>query len=224
MIQMSNVYKNYKNNEILINASMTINKGEIVYITGESGCGKSTIIKLLTKEEDVKHGNITIGNINITKLKKAKEIQNYRRQIGIVFQDYRLIQEMTVFENLRFVLEYLGWKKKDILPKINSISNELGITHLLKKKAQTLSGGEQQRVAIARAIINNPKILYADEPTGNLDEKNKEEVLNLFEKINQMYGTTIIIVTHDKEIIGNTDKHVLTISNKRLIDKVMSVG
>lgn len=224
MISMKNVYKSYGKKEVLINTNLLINKGDFVYITGESGCGKSTVIKILTRQEDITHGHIQVGKIDITKLKKPSEIQEYRRQIGIVFQDYQLIEEMTAKDNLKFVLEYLGWKRKDILPKIQSVASELGIEHLLNKKVSTLSGGEQQKIAIARAIINDPKIIFADEPTGNLDSKAKSEVINMFEKINRDRGVTVIIVTHDNELINSDTYDVYTINKGRLINKAYSVG
>ena len=131
---------------------------------------------------------------------------------------------MTTKDNLKFVLEYLGWKKKDILPKIKSVASELGIEHLLDKKVSTLSGGEQQKIAIARAIINDPKIIFADEPTGNLDSKAKYEVIKLLEKINRERRVTVVIVTHDNELINSDIYDVYTINNGRLINKVYSVG
>lgn len=224
MISMKNVYKSYGKKEVLTNTNLLINKGDFVYITGESGCGKSTVIKILTKQEDTTHGHIQVGKIDITSLKKTSDIQAYRRQIGIVFQDYQLIEEMTTKDNLKFVLEYLGWKKKDILPKIKSVASELGIEHLLDKKVSTLSGGEQQKIAIARAIINDPKIIFADEPTGNLDSKAKYEVIKLLEKINRERRVTVVIVTHDNELINSDIYDVYTINNGRLINKVYSVG
>lgn len=224
MIEMKNVYKNYGKREVLINTHLSIQKGDFVYITGESGCGKSTVIKILTKQENINHGHIRVGQIDLTKLKKAGEIQEYRRQIGIIFQDFQLIEEMPARDNLKFVLEYLGWKKKDIKPKIEKVANELGITNLLNKKVATLSGGEQQKIAIARAIINDPKIIFADEPTGNLDAKSKLEVMDIFKKINETRGVTVIIVTHDTDLINADEDSVYTISNGRLLSKSNSVG
>lgn len=223
MIKLLNIYKKYKSVEVLKNTNLYINKGELAFLTGVSGSGKSTIIKLLTKQEDPTHGSIIVNDLDISKIKRSKDIQKYRQNIGIVFQDYQLIQEMTVYENLKFVLEYLGANSKTIKNKILEICSELDIAELLHKKVETLSGGEQQRVAIARAIINNPQIIVADEPTGNLDPKAKEEIINIFEQLNRK-GTTIIIVTHDIEIINNTLHKVYELSDGYIIPKVISVG
>lgn len=219
-----NVYKNYKDSEVLKNTNLHINEGEFIYLTGESGSGKSTIIKLLTKQEDVTDGSILIQGKNISSLKRKNDIQKYRQNIGIVFQDYQLIQEITVYENLKFVLDYLGCKNKEITARITKIAEELNITNLLYKKVETLSGGEQQRVAIARAVINNPAILLADEPTGNLDMRNKKEVIKIFEEINKK-GTTVIIVTHDMELLATEQQNkVYTIMNGRVVQKSVAVG
>lgn len=224
MIRLLNVYKKYKNTEVLKNTNLQIDQGELVFLTGPSGSGKSTIIKLLTKQESLTNGSILVDGVDISKLKKIKDIQSYRRSIGIVFQDYQLIQEMSVLDNLKFVLEYLGEKNtKEIKSKIESVCNELGIGHTLNKKVETLSGGEQQRVAIARSIINNPKLIVADEPTGNLDPKTKDEIINIFKMIN-LKGTTIIIVTHDPDIISNTEYPVYTLTDGRVVRKVDAVG
>lgn len=223
MIKLLNVYKKYKSIEVLKNTNLHVNKGELVFLTGVSGSGKSTIIKLITKQENATNGTITVNNLDISKIKKRKEIQKFRQSIGIVFQDYQLIQEMTVYENLKFVSEYLGTRKKIIKSRILEICSDLDIVDLLHKKIETLSGGEQQRVAIARAIINNPQIIVADEPTGNLDPKTKEEIINIFENLNQK-GATIIIVTHDTDIINNTSHKVYELLDGCIIPKVISVG
>lgn len=223
MIKLVNVYKKYKDNDVLKNTNLHINKGELVFLTGVSGSGKSTIIKLLTKQENSTHGSIIVNDVDISKIKKRKEIQKFRQSIGIVFQDYQLIKEMTVHENLKFILEYLGANSKTIKSRILEICSELDIADILHKKVETLSGGEQQRVAIARAIINKPQIIVADEPTGNLDPKAKEEIINIFEHLNNK-GTTIIIVTHDIEIINNTLHKVYELSDGYIVPKVIAVG
>ena len=223
MIKLLNVYKNYKSIEVLKNTNLTIQKGELIFLTGVSGSGKSTIIKMLTKQENPSNGSIVVNGTDISKLKKSKEIQKYRQNIGIVFQDYQLIKEMSVRDNLKFVLEYLGTDSKMIKTRIYDVCSELGIIDLLNKKVETLSGGEQQKAAIARAIINNPDIIVADEPTGNLDPKAKEDIIRIFYELNQK-GTTIIVVTHDLEIINTTLKKVYELIDGKIIAKVMSVG
>ena len=223
MIKLLNVYKKYKSIEVLKNANLTVEQGELIFLTGVSGSGKSTIIKMLTKQDDPSNGSIIVNRTDISKLKKTKEIQKYRQKIGIVFQDYQLIKEMTVRDNLKFVLEYLGTDSKAIKTRIYDICSELGIIELLNKKVETLSGGEQQKAAIARAIINNPDIIVADEPTGNLDPKAKEDIIRIFQELNKK-GATIIIVTHDIEIINSTLNKVYELIDGKIIAKVMSVG
>lgn len=220
MILMKNVYKNYDKRGILVNANFSVSKGDFLYIAGGSGCGKSTIIKLLTKQEEVTQGYIRIGKIDITSLKRHSEIQEYRRQIGIVFQDYQLIQEISAKDNLKAALSYLGCKSKDINIKIKKVSSELGITHLLDKKVSTLSGGEQQKVAIARAIINDPKVIFADEPTGNLDSKSGNEIMGIFQQLNEE-GATIIMVTHEPEIAMHTKRMIVCRDGEIIEDKLV---
>ena len=234
MIKCTNIYKSYKNKrtknykknkdkEVFKNASLFVKEGELVYLTGKSGTGKSTLIKLLTKQESVNSGLISVNGVEISSLKKAEDIQRYRRMIGVIYQDYQLIQEMTVFDNLKFVLEYLGEKNQTLIKKkIEMVCEDLDIKDTLYRKVETLSGGEQQRVAIARAIINNPKVILADEPTGNLDHNTKKEIINIFNKINSR-GTTIVIVTHDESIIKSTPHKVYCVNNGRITHKTNAI-
>lgn len=219
MIRFLDVTKGYENGkDILSNTNLDIEKGEFVFLVGKSGAGKSTLVKLIRLDERQNEGVIVVDGRDTKEIKKSKEIQKYRRKIGTVFQDYQLIREKTVYENLSFVLEYLGYKKKDIKERISKISTEMGIENMLKSKVFTLSGGEQQRVAIARAMMNEPVILLADEPTGNLDEENGLIVLELLKKINEN-GTTVIIVTHDTKLINiYSDRKIFKLENGEILD------
>ncbi|MBQ3420071.1 MAG: ATP-binding cassette domain-containing protein [Romboutsia sp.] len=217
MIRFLDVCKQYENGKIVLsNTNLDIEQGDFVFLLGKSGVGKSTVIKLIRLDERQNKGVIVIDGKDTTKIKKIKEVQKYRQNIGTVFQDYQLIAEKTVYENLSFVLEYLGYKRKDIKAKINKVASEIGIEHILKSKVYTLSGGEQQRVSIARAILNEPKILLADEPTGNLDEENGLMVLELLKKINER-GTTVVIVTHDTKLIDiYEDRKIYKLEDKKI--------
>lgn len=225
MIRFLDVVKTYDfKNNILNKVNLDIEEGDFVFLLGRSGAGKSTLIKLIRLDETHDEGVIVINGKDVKEIKKAKEIQAYRRFIGTVFQDYQLIKEKTVYENLSFVLEYLGYKKKYVKTRIVELSAQLEIEHILNKKVLTLSGGEQQRVAIARAIINKPSILLADEPTGNLDEENALTVLKLLKQINES-GTTVIIVTHDTKLLDiYENKKVFRIENGEIFDMTNTVG
>lgn len=219
MIRFLDVVKTYDFKKNILNkVNLDIEEGEFVFLLGKSGAGKSTLIKLIRLDERQDEGVIVIDGKDIKEIKKNKEIQNYRRCIGTVFQDYQLIKEKTVYENLSFVLEYLGYKKKYVKKRISELSSQIGIENMLNQKVYTLSGGEQQRVAIARAIINKPSILLADEPTGNLDEENALIVLELLKEINKA-GTTVIIVTHDTKLLDiYEDRKVFKIDNGEILD------
>lgn len=219
MIRFFNVTKQYDKNKVILNKiNLYIEKGDFTFLTGKSGAGKSTLIKLIRLDERPDDGIIIVNGKETREIKKSKVIQDYRRNIGTVFQDYQLIKEKTVFENLSFVLEYLGYKKKDIKKRIEEVSTEIGIDTIIHKKVCALSGGEQQRVAIARAMMNKPKILLADEPTGNLDEENGLIVLELLKKINDS-GTTVVIVTHDMKLVDVYEgRKVYILENNTLTD------
>jgi len=203
MIKIDNVYKTYEDGTHAVNGmSLTIKDGEFVYITGATGSGKSTLIKLINAEEILDRGRIEVGSFNVGRLKKRK-IPMYRRTIGVVFQNYRLLPKKTVFENVAYALEVADADPKRIRPRVREVLKLVGLTDKSTAFPHQLSGGQQQRVAIARAIANRPKVLIADEPTGNLDPETSDNIITLFEKINAEQGTTVLIVTHDTVVIKN---------------------
>ncbi len=215
MIQFCNVTKIYDNGTAALNnINIKIEKGDFLFIVGPSGAGKSTLLSLLFREELPTKGQIFIGGKNIVRLKR-KELPYIRRNIGIIFQDFRLLPDRTVFENVAFALEVLQYSKKDIMRMVPPVLQQVGIAHRAKHFPRQLSGGEQQRTAIARAIINNPPILVADEPTGNLDPKTSVEIMNLLEDINYR-GTTMLVATHDKDIVNSMHKRVVALSDGKI--------
>lgn len=195
--------------------SVHIEKGEFVFVVGPSGAGKSTFVKILTHELRPEKGTVIVNGINITKLKSSK-VPYYRRSLGIVFQDFRLLTEKTVFENIAFVLRVTGAKGREIKKRVNTVLDLVSLQNKAREYPTKLSGGEQQRVAIARALVNQPLLLIADEPTGNLDPVNSEEIMKLFNRINHM-GTTIIMVTHNKDLVNAMHKRVINIEDGRII-------
>ena len=194
--------------------TLSIEKGEFVFIIGGSGSGKSTLIKMLYREEKPTRGEIILGGVNVGKLKNAK-VYKLRRKIGVVFQDYKLLPKLTVYENVAFALEVTGADTKDIRKRVIEVLEQVGLKHKAKSYPDKLSGGEQQRVAIARAIVNEPKLLLCDEPTGNLDPDTSWEVMKVLEEINNL-GTTIIMATHDKEMVNRMKKRVILIEAGKL--------
>lgn len=216
-IELQNVYKVYKNGVTAIaDLNLNIKKGDFVFIIGQTACGKSTLIKMLYREEKPTKGNVFVGGINVAKLKNSK-VYKLRRKIGIVFQDYKLLPKLTAYENVAFVLESYGYKASEIKPKVIDALTRVGLKEKLRSFPNELSGGEQQRVCIARAIVNNPKVLVCDEPTGNLDSTTSKEIMNLIESINKELGTTIIMATHDKEIVNRMKKRVIALKSGVLI-------
>ena len=221
LISIQNCYKTYKNGVTAIaDLSLEIDKGEFVFIIGTTGCGKSTLIKMLYREEKPTQGKINIGGINVAKLRNSK-VYKLRRKLGIVFQDFKLLPKLTVYENVAFALESIGMKDTDIRPKVLEALDKVGLKDRTRSYPNELSGGEQQRVCIARAIVNEPKILICDEPTGNLDPKTSKEIMDILEKLNKEYGTTVVMVTHDKEIVNRMKKRVISLDNGVLIDDKM---
>lgn len=217
LIDIRNVNKRYKNGVTAIyDLNVKIKKGDFVFVIGGSGSGKSTFIKMLYREEKPTAGKISLGGINVAKLRNSK-VYKLRRRLGIVFQDYRLLPKMTVYENVAFALEVIGTRKKEIKTRTLKAIEVVGLKAKTRNYPDQLSGGEQQRVAIARAIVNNPKLLICDEPTGNLDPDMSMEIVRVLERINQTIGTTIIMATHDKEIVNKMKKRVLVLKDGRLV-------
>ena len=212
-IEIKNCYKVYKNGVAAIaDLTLNINKGEFVFVIGASGSGKSTLIKMLYREEKPTKGTVEIGGINVGKLRN-RTVYKLRRKLGIVFQDFKLLPKLTVYENVAFALECLGMKGSEIRPKVIKALDHVGLKDKLRSFPNELSGGEQQRVCIARAIVNNPKLLICDEPTGNLDPETSKGIMAILNRINKELGTTIIMATHDKELVNKMKKRVLIIEN-----------
>lgn len=218
MIKFTNVSFTYKNGvHALHNINLEIKDGEFVYITGTTGSGKSTLIKLLDTEVVPTKGTVMVGNTNVGKLKYSK-VPFYRRKIGVVFQKFYLLPKKTVFENVAFTLEVLDTPKKALRNRVKEVLKLVGLSEKHAALPKNLSGGQEQRVAIARAIANRPTLLIADEPTGELDPKTSDEIVSLFEKINEEEGTTIIIVTHDTEIVKNHPKRTIKIEEGHVVE------
>lgn len=213
MIEIKNVSKTYKTGtHALYNINLSIGDGEFVYIIGPTGSGKSTLIKLLDGEEVPSSGDVIVSDINVGKLKYSK-VPLYRRNIGVVFQDFRLLPKKTVFENVAYAMEVVDAPKEKIRSRVREVLKLVGIADKSNAYPTEISGGQAQRVAIARAIANKPKILIADEPTGNLDPGMSEDIIQLFEKINKEEKTTILIVTHDNAIVRHHPKRTIAIEN-----------
>ena len=216
LIRMKNVKKTYKNGTTaLYDLTLNIQKGEFVFIIGHTGCGKSTLVKMLYREERPDHGSINVGGIEVTKLRNGK-VYKLRRKIGVVFQDFKLLPKLTVYENVAFALEIFGTPKKEIHEKVVKVLDLVGLKGKARNYPTELSGGEQQRVAIARAIVNGPKLLICDEPTGNLDPHTSMEIMKVLEEVNKM-GTTIIMVTHDTDIVDTMKKRVILLDTGRIL-------
>lgn len=223
-IEIKNCYKVYKNGVTAIaDLSLSIDKGEFVFITGASGCGKSTFVKLLYREEKPTKGIVMVGGINVAKLYNSR-VYKLRRKLGIVFQDFKLLPKLTVYENVAFGLENLGMKSSLIKSQVLKAIERVGLKEKIRSFPNELSGGEQQRVCIARAIVNEPKLLICDEPTGNLDPKTSKEIVKVINNINKEMGTTVIMVTHDKEIVNSMKKRVITLENGVLTHDTMGGG
>ena len=213
---MKGVTKKYhRSTTALRDITISVNQGEFVYLVGPSGAGKSSFIKLLYREEKLTAGTIKVGEFNLNKLRK-KDIPLLRRSIGVVFQDYKLLPKKTVFENVAYAMQVIGEKPRDIKKRVPEILDLVGLKHKMRSFPDQLSGGEQQRVAIARAIINNPKVLIADEPTGNLDPEISWEIMQLLERIN-LQGTTILMATHNSQIVNTLRHRVTAIEDGRIV-------
>lgn len=217
LINIKDVNVKYPNGVYAIkDFSVSIKKGDFVFVIGKTGSGKSTFIKMLYREVKPFNGEIILSGLNVAKLKNNK-VYKIRRKLGVIFQDYRLLEKLTVYENVAFALEVVGTEKKKIQPKVLKALEVVGLKNKTRSFPTQLSGGEQQRVAIARAIVNNPKLLICDEPTGNLDPEKSMEIMDILNNINKTLGTTIIMATHDKAIVNSMKKRVLVIKNGKLV-------
>lgn len=215
LIRIDGLEKKYKNGVTAIyDFDLKVKKGDFIFVIGASGSGKSTLIKMLYREEKPTKGCIVIGGIDVSKLKNRK-VYKLRRKIGIVFQDFKLLPKLTVYENVAFSLEILGLPNNEIRCKTLKAIELVGLKNKVKCYPDQLSGGEQQRVAIARAIVNGPKLLLCDEPTGNLDPDTSWEIMKVLEAINNL-GTTVMMATHDKEMVDRMKKRVILIEAGRL--------
>ena len=216
-IEIKNCYKVYPNGVTAIaDLNLSINKGDFVFVIGHSGSGKSSLIKMLYREEKPTKGEVIVGGVNISKLKN-RNVYKLRRKLGIVFQDFKLLPKLTVYENVAFALEAMGLKNNEIKPKVIKALERVGLKEKIRSFPNQLSGGEQQRVCIARAIVNEPKLLICVEPTGNLDPETSKEIMKVIETINKEMETTIIMATHDREIVNRMKKRVVVIENGVLV-------
>ena len=223
LIRIKDLEKKYKTGVTAIyDFDLKVKKGDFVFVIGQSGSGKSTLIKLLYREEKPTNGSINIGGIEVAKLRNRK-VYKLRRKLGIVFQDYKLLPRLTVYENVAFALEILGLPNEEIRNKTLKALEQVGLKNKSKNYPNELSGGEQQRVAIARAIVNEPKLLLCDEPTGNLDPETSWEIMKVLEEINNM-GTTIIMATHDRDIVDRMKKRVVILDHGRLARDIENGG
>ena len=220
MLKLEDVFKTYENGtKALKGINLTIEDGEFVFIVGPSGSGKSTIIKMLTAEVRPTSGKVSVNGYDIGTIKQ-REIPYLRRTVGVVFQDFRLIENKSVYENVAFVMRAVGTPQRLIKKRVTYVLNLVGVLHKARRKPCELSGGEQQRVAIARALVNNPDAIIADEPTGNLDPARSLELMMLLEKINSM-GTTVVVVTHAREIVDQFAKRVVAIDGGMVVSDQM---
>ncbi len=216
MFEFSNVTKVYKNKFTAVNdISFKIEKGSFSFIVGKSGAGKTTLIKLLIKEVDPTEGKIIFNNQDITKL-SHRQIPLHRRKVGVIFQDFRLLDKKTVYENIAFAMEMVGHTPKNIRREVPTVLSMVGLSDKANNFPNELAGGEQQRIAIARAVVNKPDLIIADEPTGNLDPETSYEIMKIFSEINRR-GTTVLMVTHDRAIVDTMKKRVIELKNGRII-------
>ena len=221
MVEMKNVKVVYQSSDTvaLDNVSMSIKEGEFVFLVGPSGSGKTTVMKLITGEIRADAGEIVVNDFNMRSIRRGK-LPKMRRTIGAIFQDYRLIENMNVYDNVAFAMRVVGAPNREIRKRVPFVLELVGLEGREKRLPNELSGGEQQRVAIARALVNNPRMIIADEPTGNLDPVRSLELMLLFEKINEM-GTTILVVTHEKELVNAFSKRVISIEGGHVISDGM---
>ena len=221
MIKLEHVSKSYSAGIPALNdVSLNIEEGEFVFVVGDSGSGKSTLIKLLLKELEPTEGTITINGRKLNKIRR-RQIPKFRRNIGVVFQDFRLLKDRNIYDNVAFAQKVIGESNRSIKKNVPKLLSMVGLAAKYRSYPRQLSGGEQQRVAIARALFNKPKILLADEPTGNLDANNAWEIMKLMEEINEQ-GTTVVVVTHNLEIVKAMNKRVITMQKGVVVDDTAS--
>ena len=224
MIECTHVYKRYKNGvNALYDINLKVDQGEFVYIIGPTGSGKSTFIKLLDGEEIPTKGTVKVVGIDVGRLRHS-QVPVFRRNIGVVFQDYRLLKSKTVFENIAYALEVINMSHDLIRRRVREVMNLVGLDDKGNSFPEELSGGQQQRVATARAIANRPKVLIADEPTGNLDPAKSDDIMTLLEKINKAYGTTILMVTHDLTLVNKHRKRTVALENGHVVADLAEGG
>jgi len=224
MIRLENVSKSYNNGvHALRDINLTIEDGEFVYIIGPTGSGKSTLIKLLDGEEIPDQGRVLVNDVDVGKLRHSK-VPFYRRSIGVVFQDFRLLPHLTIFENISFALEVIGMDRQQIRQRGREVLELVSLSEKAKAFPNQLSGGQQQRATIGRAIANHPKVLIADEPTGNLDPEMSKEVIELLEKINEKEKTTVLMVTHDKNLVDAFKKRTISLEEGYIVADMMKGG
>ena len=215
MIELKNVSKSYERGKrALKNISLTIEDGEFVFVMGRSGAGKSTLLRLLMKETEPTEGTLVVNDVDLNRLSR-RNIPKYRRTIGVVFQDFRLLKHLNVYENVAFAQRVIGKSTAEIRENVPEVLRMVGLSAKYKANVKELSGGEQQRVAIARALVNRPKLLLADEPTGNLDAKTASDIMHLLEEINAS-GTTVVVITHSAEIVAKMKKRVVILDKGML--------
>lgn len=224
MILLKDVSKSYKNGvHALRDINLEIDSGEFVYVIGPTGCGKSTLIKLLDGEEKPDQGEVLVSGINVGKLRHAR-VPIYRRKIGVVFQDFRLLPKMTVFENIAYAMEVLAIDRTSIRHRVREVLQLVSLQDKAKAYPNELSGGQQQRATIGRAITNHPEILIADEPTGNLDPEKSKEIVELLGKINEVEKTTILMVTHDANLVNVYTKRTIALEEGFIVADIMKGG
>ena len=220
MVRMTNVFKAYENGtKALKGVTVSIDAGEFAFLVGPSGSGKSTILKLITGEIAPTEGSIVVNGYSLNSIRQ-KDMPALRRSLGVIFQDFRLIDKKTVYENVAFAMRVIGATNKEIRKRVPYVLDLVGLDTRTRRKPHELSGGEQQRVAIARALVNNPSMIVADEPTGNLDPARSLEIMMLLEKINEL-GTTVLVVTHEKGFVDRLSKRVIAIDGGRIISDGM---
>tara|TARA_Y100000814_G_scaffold4512_1_gene4520 strand:+ start:45 stop:698 length:654 start_codon:yes stop_codon:yes gene_type:complete len=217
MIEFSNITATYPDDSGIFDLSFYVKKGELVFLMGPTGSGKSTVLNIINKKIKINSGSLIINETDVTKIKKRK-IPYYRRQIGMIFQDYKLISDRNIFENISLPIQLIGLSKKEINYRVDEVINRVGLSIVLNSFPNELSGGEQQRVSIARALINNPLLVLADEPTGNLDPNVADEIINILENISSQ-GSTVLMSTHNYPLIKSRDKRFIELNNGKLVQQ-----